>query len=302
MTNWEEDDTFLGRWANNELTDEERAEFQASPEGQEFMDLLIASKGLRLPPYDVKAHFERVKSSIHQQKQSKARTLPPIWSVAIAAAVALIITFYFLLAGTSVSTGIGEQKTVWLPDSSKVTLHASSNIAYHENDWENHRELELQGEAFFEVKKGSRFAVYTDNGAVTVLGTSFNVKSRSSRLDVTCYTGLVNVNSKSVNQNIKAGEFLSIEEDAVIDKGTHTEAGPGWQNGISTLKDVSLKEALDELQSVYDIKVVKTELPDLKYTGSFPHDDVEAAIKLILEPLDIKYTYDSNLKVLTLDD
>ena len=302
MSIWEEDDTFLGRWANNELTYEERAEFEVSPEGKEFLDLLIASKGLKIPPYDAKAHFEKVKSSLNQSKQGKVRSLQPVWTVAVAAAVALIITFYFLLSGTSVSTGIGEQKIVWLPDSSKVTLHANSNLAYDQSGWENQRKLELDGEAFFEVKKGSRFEVQTENGVIAVLGTSFNVKSRSSRLEVTCYTGLVNVKTISVDQNIRAGEFLSIEENAVIDDGTHTLSVPSWQKGISTLKDVTLKEALDELQRVYKIKVVAKEVPDLKYTGSFPHDDVEVALKLVLEPLDIEYTYDSNLQVLTLDD
>ena len=37
------------------------------------------------------------------------------------------------------------------------------------------RIIQLRGEAFFEVEKGSRFVVQTGKGAVEVLGTSFNV-------------------------------------------------------------------------------------------------------------------------------
>ena len=47
-----------------------------------------------------------------------------------------------------------------------------------ENKWKNERSVNLDGEGFFKVAKGSKFDVETSAGTVSVVGTQFNVKNR----------------------------------------------------------------------------------------------------------------------------
>jgi transmembrane sensor len=82
---------------------------------------------------------------------------------------------------TEVKTEYAQQLNETLPDGSSVIISPDSKIRYNDN---KHgikvRAIELEGTAFFEVKKG--ICVYSQNmlnGNVTVLGTSFSVTSRN---------------------------------------------------------------------------------------------------------------------------
>ncbi len=72
----------------------------------------------------------------------------------------------------------GEHRIVELPDHSKVHLNAGSEVGYHPYWWAFSREVQFEGEAYFEVEKGNRFQVESGNGTTTVLGTSFNIYAR----------------------------------------------------------------------------------------------------------------------------
>ena len=107
------------------------------------------------------------------------------------ARVAAVIVPLFLLAGgmfyylsprnemIEVSVAYGEQKRLILPDSSEVWLNAGSSILYPETFAKNKRQVILNGEAYFSVKKDtvSPFIVETSQLSVKVLGTRFNVKA-----------------------------------------------------------------------------------------------------------------------------
>ena len=68
MKPWEKDDTFLARWLSGELSEDEKRNFEASEESKEFADLVIASKALEIPKYDVEKALKDVKSRQQQQQ------------------------------------------------------------------------------------------------------------------------------------------------------------------------------------------------------------------------------------------
>jgi transmembrane sensor len=78
-----------------------------------------------------------------------------------------------------VATQKGSRTTVQLPDGTKVWLNADSKIYYDEGFKKESREVRLEGEAFFDVKKDSSrpFVIRTSVVDIKVLGTRFNVKS-----------------------------------------------------------------------------------------------------------------------------
>ena len=91
----------------------------------------------------------------------------------------------------------GSRTRAMLPDGTTVWLNAGSKLDYINDFSGNTREVQLEGEAFFDVAKkaGKPFIVHTSNISIRVLGTVFNVKSypEDKNVETTLYTGHVQV-------------------------------------------------------------------------------------------------------------
>ena len=100
-----------------------------------------------------------------------------------------------------------------LEDGSVVYLSEQTTLKYPDRFEDNKREVTLQGEAFFEVKKQAErpFIIHTDVAIVEVTGTSFLVKSdRRESFTLTVHEGEVQVRQKSGSQTltVEAGETV----------------------------------------------------------------------------------------------
>lgn len=313
MNLWEENDDFLARWLNDDLSPEEKAEFENSDEGKAYVRMVQAADRLTPPPYDVDAGLAQFKGRIREAsavKETKTVWMQPIFRYAVAACVtAIVVTAYFLLQSplTKINTAPGQQEIVMLPDGSEVKMNGASLLSFNEKTWAENRAVNISGEAFFQVKKGSSFVVNTDFGSVTVLGTSFNVKTRNQKLEVICYTGKVNVASTNASRDLLPGDGVRVEKGRVTSswkKEDQTE--PSWLNGLTVFEgEVPLREAVDELVNVFGIEVTEFSVADtIKYTGAFPHTDATDAINLVLETLNLRYEFDSaknTLRILGID-
>jgi ferric-dicitrate binding protein FerR (iron transport regulator) len=124
--------------------------------------------------------------------KNKTIRLQHNWLLRIAAVLVIGIGLFFASVPMQTTTELTQnkmQKTFLLPDDSEVTLNSASQIEYKKWNWTDHRELQLEGEAFFKVTKGQTFDVLTRLGKVTVVGTQFNVKARGDRFEVICFEG-----------------------------------------------------------------------------------------------------------------
>lgn len=115
------------------------------------------------------------------EEHPRRRRLNPIISIAASILVVLGLGLFYWFPGGEkndfnryANNGI-EVKQIMLPDSSEVVLYPSSTLTY--NRVKTGRQVELQGKAFFKVKKmnGLPFSVDTRTIQVEVLGTSFLV-------------------------------------------------------------------------------------------------------------------------------
>ena len=189
----------------------------------------------------------------------------------------------------TVSSGFGEIKEVTLPDGSTVSLNADTEVEY-EKDFKTRREIRLSGEAFFQVQKGSKFTVVTQNGNVEVLGTSFNVMARSKKLEVYCKTGKVLVYNKSLNKE----SVLLPGQGVVFDNKEWTEHNTTqnitWQRGSQHYEKISLSKAADILQTFYGVPVVLPNQSDtLLFTGQISFEKLEKSIEEITWPFRLQY-------------
>lgn len=314
MNLWEENDDFLARWLSDDLTPEEKAEFENSAEGKEYAQMIQAADRLTAPAYDVNGELAKFKNRVAEAsavKETKTIRMRPIFRYAVAACVtAIAVTAYFLLQSplTEISTSPGQQEIVMLPDGSEVKMNGTSALVFNEKTWAENRAVKISGEAFFQVKKGSSFVVNTDYGSVTVLGTSFNVKTRNQKLEVICFTGKVNVASTNADRDLLPGDGVRVEQGSVTSswKKDMGAAQPSWLNGLTVFEEeVPLREAVDELVNVFGIEILDFNVADtMKYRGAFPHVSAASAVDLVLEPLDIRYEFDSaknTLRILGID-
>ena len=172
-------------------------------------------------------------------------------SYAAAACVGLLAFFYFYNPTTTIDIGNGEQLAYVLPDNSKVDLNAGSKITFKSRSFEGERIVNLEGEAFFEVEKGTSFKVMTPNGMIEVLGTRFNVNTRNGNLVVDCEEGKVRVTANGNAQILTEGlgTKLNKEKSALVDAYTSNVANQtSWRTGNFHLVQVPLQSALEEIE------------------------------------------------------
>jgi len=157
---------------------------------------------------------------------------------------------------------INENRYFILPDSSKVLLHAGSKINYSAKNKET-REVNLSGEAYFEVKpdRDKPFIIHTGKlKKTTVLGTAFNIRaySHQDRITVTVTHGKVQVENESKVLGIltKDQEIVyNSKQQKTEEKAIRTESGTGWISAGMEFESVSLKKIAEQLSRRYGIKI-----------------------------------------------
>jgi ferric-dicitrate binding protein FerR (iron transport regulator) len=282
----------IKKWLNNELTPSERETFEKGEKFALYKAIVGSGKQFKASNFSEPETFNEFKSAYEAQK-TKTRTLDwfkPMLRIASVLVVALGVYFTMFYDNTTqVQTLASEQKTIELPDASKVTLNADSEIIFSKKKWDDNRVLTLKGEAYFKVAKGKTFDVITSQGVVTVVGTEFNVNQRDNYFEVQCFEGIVSVTSGAYTEKLLAGDtFRLIEDSFSQDKVTNLE--PEWMSNKSTFKALPYKAVLAEIERQYNIKII-TESVNTKrlFTGGFMHDNLENALLSITQPMDLTY-------------
>lgn len=292
-------ENYLAKWLNNELTKAELEEFKKSDEYASYKKIAAATSKLQAPDFDI---AKALKDSIANRPATKAvkvvRLNPVKKWMRIAAVILVLVTgsyFYFNSLDEVVKTDLAQNKSLVLPDASTVVLNADSKLAYHKNNWDDHRNVTLNGEAFFKVAKGKKFTVETTDGLVTVLGTQFNVENRKGFFEVTCYEGLVSVTYKDETIKLPGGTSFMVVNNQIIATEAPSTSAPSWITNESTFKSIPLLYVIKEFERQYNT-VVETKNIDttILYTGTFTNKNIDLALKSICLPNQIKFKLEKN--------
>ncbi|MFZ1703771.1 MAG: FecR domain-containing protein [Saprospiraceae bacterium] len=241
--------------------------------------------------------FEKIESSLKIKPLTSSKTkvfAMRSYVLYAASVVVLLIVSTFYLGRKTIETEIGQQLVVVLPDDSKVTLNTKSILHYNQIWWKVQRNVQLTGEAFFEVTKGQKFTVKTLNGNVSVLGTSFNVLSVHDNFDVFCYTGKVAVSHKKNNIpviltpnkgiSIQPGKSPQLLEEKAV------ENLPDWTSGKKVFNDVPLHIAIAGIQKYFNQTIVlDDEYKNLRITAHVSIQHLDKALQTLTWPLGLQY-------------
>ena len=298
----EKDDTIMARWLANELTEAERIAFEASPEYEEYMQLKKGLQALKKPHFEKEALRAIVWQGIENQKPSKVIPLKRVYyTIGIAASILLLLGFFF--NEVSYTSGIGEKREIELPDGTVVSLNAQTTLKRNRFFWNNDKEVELIGEAFFDVIKGEGFKVKTSSGTVSVLGTQFNVKARTSSFEVFCYEGKVRYDNPKEQQQsyLEAGDAVRLKDNILLEF-KHVERGPLWQSGRSTFSNAEIRDVMQELEVYYGVSFdYQPNLIQGHYSGTFVHNNLELALKSVFVPMGLSYEISQDQKIVVLN-
>ena len=180
------------------------------------------------------------------------------------------------IAYNTLSVPLGGEYQIILSDSTKVWVNADSKLKYPIAFRSERREVFLEGEAYFEVKKDRQhpFIVHTSRGSVKVLGTGFNVRDyqEEAKVVTTLVEGKVAYSRTVQSDEVVLVPGYQLEDNGIaelIPRQVDVEMYVGWKDGKYIFDDATLEEIMQVLSRWYDVTVFyKSEKSkDLHFTG-----------------------------------
>jgi len=229
-----------------------------------LLEQLIASTRSPRGRFSAQAGWPLLKQRLDADR--KARKLRWLRPVSVAACIVLCLATGWMawdalkpVPRLTVST-LAEVRTIRLPDHTEVTLNRYSSLTYTERFKGDTREVQLQGEAYFEVAKDARhpFIVQAQEVNVKVLGTHFNIDAYNPETAIkttllegrvaVCVTGtaleLVLAPNESAVYNRLNGSLL--REQAADASGEVL-----WSRGIMHFDQTALQEIVRQLSNAF---------------------------------------------------
>jgi len=165
------------------------------------------------------------------------------------------------LAYNTLTTPAAGEFEVLLPDGSKVWLNNASSLRYPVAFTGKDREVELKGEAYFEIARNSSqpFKVRVDDMLVDVLGTSFNISAYQdeSTIKTTLVSGAVRVSKGDTRTLLKPSEQVllnSVGKLSVL-KDVDVDGVVAWKSGYFHFERADIKTVMRMLARWYDLDV-----------------------------------------------
>ncbi|MCY1718861.1 FecR family protein [Prolixibacteraceae bacterium Z1-6] len=227
--------------------------------------------------------------------------LPRIAAVFLLGAMVAFTSMYLFnmsenneLTFHEINTPPGAKSKITLPDGTIIWLNAGSNVKYSNEFGKKQREIQLTGEAYFEVfhNPSKVFLVRTSELNIKAYGTAFNVKSypEEGTIETTLIEGSIGVTRRSFenkkndevllepNQRVvyyrKSNKVETINQLAtpnlpkttpakreeqkltyLISKGIDTKEFTSWKDGTLFITSESLKDLAVILERKYDVKI-----------------------------------------------
>ena len=247
------------------------------------------------------------------------------WLFIAAACIILLGTGYFLLRKNkglseetrqfeTIVTRTGSKTLINLPDSSTVLLNSASRFGYNKTFGIDGREMELAGEAYFDIHKNAEapLVIHAGNVIIRVLGTTFNVRANpeDNFVEATLIKGSIEVSLRTdperrillrPNEKIVIRRSEGLQGDKIIDSlhknkneviaVTKVEPDPSDSSYIETVwtkdKMIFHKELFTSLarkmERWYNVRIVLSDagLNDMEFTGSLEKESLQEALNAL---------------------
>jgi transmembrane sensor len=232
---------------------------------------------------------------------------------------------------SQITTKNGSKTNLLLPDGTKVWLNAGSSISYDSSYDRILREVNLSGEAFFDVVKNKEkpFIIHASKINIKVLGTQFNVRSypTDNTTEASLIRGSIEVtfrdkpnkkiilkpnekivvdnerNSEDVLETYRRSGHDKIHEVPGVDikkltyeYKTGTIIETSWVENKLIFQDEPFDEMARKLERWYGVSIIfkNDQLKENRLTGSFKNETVRQALDALKFTASFHYTIDNN--------
>lgn len=160
-----------------------------------------------------------------------------------------------------VATPRGGQYAVVLADGSRVWLNASSSIRFPADFRDSVREVEITGEAYFEVahNPAKPFKVKINNTSIRVLGTHFNIMGYTNEgsINTTLLQGSLMVESNSSSRLLVPGNQARVDKAGMMQlvKNADTEEAVAWRTGKFLFNSADMYSIMRQVERWYNVDV-----------------------------------------------
>ena len=232
-----------------------------------------------------------------------------------------------------VAVSLGSKSKITLPDGSVINLNSGSKLTYPSFFTDKNRQVNLEGEAYFEVSADSLrpFYVNTSDITIKVIGTSFNVKSypESNTIETTLVSGSLEVSDKTIisrsmlnlnkhlvlkpNQKavyIKDLDRLTLDDRIELKLETDRMKGPelsiqdqvdtqpltAWKDNKLIFNNERFEDLAIKLERWYNVKITikARELRKERFTGTFENETTEQVLNALKIAEPFGYTMNKN--------
>lgn len=208
------------------------------------------------------------------------------------------------------STPAGQRAKVLLADGTEVWLNANTTLRYPERFDPKRREVELHGEAFFEVEKaaGNPFVVKTNKMDIQVTGTKFNVNAYDTEeyFVASLVEGAVSVScvyNRNSSYALQPRQHIVVSDHSSKVSSFENTDFMAWKEGVFIFDDMLLTDIIKKLELYYDVSIIvkNTKLGNFRYTGKFrQRDGVESVLRKLQIVYPFKYTKDDDRNLIVL--
>lgn len=290
------------------LSEEEQAYINKDFSGPDYKFYKSDTESIMLPEqYSAESTYRSIEKEV---ETSPRRYVMRLVSSAVAIAILVLIStiVYNNMSQPEmhiITTALGEKKTVLLPDGSTVVLNSMSSLAYVDGMKGQTRDVELIGEAYFDVMKNKEkpFIVKVNDLNIKVLGTKFNVDAYENESNITTslFEGAV-----SVGVSDGSFELMSPGDETTYEKANKKlvktqpekiENKTAWQKNLLVFDNEKFENILKSLSREHDVIFISENatLNSLRITAQFSSSiSVDQALTILGESAEFKFRHEGN--------
>lgn len=202
----------------------------------------------------------------------------------------------------------GQRANVTLPDGTKVWLNSQSKLTCVAGFNQKNRELQLAGEAYFEVAHNPQkpFRVLCDGMSVEALGTAFVVRAYKEDKTVSSVLiqGKVRVGTSDGQTLLKPNDRIEYDKNAgkqIVTHVTNASDFTGWRNNELRFENESLQEIAKSIERTYNVKMVfaSNDLAKLRFTGTLNSSSLQSVLNILALTSSANFRIDHNQVILS---
>ncbi len=253
---------------------------------------------------NTEAAWQKVKARCNAPTIGLWHRFGAIAGIAATMLILLGLGYYFMGGPGSycIHTAGDSSEVLAMADGSTITLNSHASVKY-KRLFARHREVELKGEAFFDVTKDAAhpFTIGTSQGRVQVVGTSFTVQSRSEETVVRVRTGKVLLHDhRGDSLSLTPGMEGRLTRHGMETRSFSSQNFTAWHERRLVFDNTPLSEVVADLRSYYNVTIrTRGDMDNYSVTTTFTSESLSEALAELKQLLHIDYKINQNQVLIT---